>query len=374
MKRGYVENQDPEIQGIWEAKRQRFNEYQQEMKRRRASRRPVKKKGRRVSRARVKKGRRAVKKRLSFKRRANGVKHTSQFTTSTITKSTRQWAGWAKRKLRDLRQIKRYVNHFTYRITGVNGYQSVGSTPLPVVPTSVPTVDPGTAAIAAVQKIWWEYISGQSQPNRNRYIYIESISLVYEIHNQNEWVTTLDIYDCVCRRDSNDSMEQAWEDGLAEGQKLVSLVPAGSLARQTYRVTPFMSNQFCQGWKVLRKHQVVLPAGTSHKHSTFYNIKKRINVDDFKGQSGIYKRGFTHGSLLVGYGKQASDFDNTQEIVAMKADYVVGVKMEIRFRIDDQENTDQNIVIQSLTNPSAVNAPINVNPATGQVDTNMATS
>lgn len=374
MKRGYVENQDPDIQRIWEAKRQRFNEYQSAMRRSKATRRPGKK-GRRKVKSRIRKTRKSVKKRLSFrKRNGSGVKHTSQYTTSTFTKSSRKWAGWARSKLRDLRQIKRYVNHYTVRVAGANGYQTVYYVALPQMPTATPTVDPGSSAVAAVQKIWWEYINSQSSANRNRYLYFESITTQYEIHSQNEWITTLDIYDFVTRRDSNDDPGTAWSDGLTEGQKLAVLTPAGSVNNQTYRVTPFMSNQFCQQYKVLKKKQVILSPGASHKHTTVFNIKKRVNIDDFKSNSGIFKRGFTHGSYFVGYGKQASDADNTAEVTSMKADWVIGVKVEIRFRIDDQENTDQNMIIQSVYNPSVVTNPMNVNPVTGQFDNNMQTS
>lgn len=375
MKRagGPVYPDDSLTQSILRHKRQKFNEYQQEMRRRKATRRPVKKRTSRTKR-KFTRGRKSVRKRLSFKkRRSNGVKATSQYSTSTFTKSKRRWAKWATSKLRDLRQIKRYINHYNQRVTGANGYQTVASFATPLMPITRPSVDPGTAAAAAIQKIWWEYIGSTvtNAANRNRYIYIENVTTTYEIQSCNEWMTTLDIYDYVTRRDTQDEIQQAWYDGLQEGQRLASLNPAGGVTQTTYRVTPYMSNQLCQNYKIIRRNQAILPAGTTHKHTTSFNIKKRFNVDDFNGQAGIYKRGFTHGSLFVGYGKQASDSDNNQEIVPMRADYIIGVKVEIRFRIDDNENTDQNIIIQSLTNPSVVTNPQNINPETGQIDQTM---
>lgn len=124
---------------------------------------------------------------------------------------------------------------------------------------------------------------------------------------------TLDLYECVCRRDifgqndwsdlltSNEFAETRMNDVFApQGQ------PAAITSHETFGVTPFQIDGFVHSWKIVKCTRVRLEANAS----TTYTMSKR----SYKTIHGEYFRGLTEGEDDV-FGHQVAKKGLTRILV-----------------------------------------------------------
>lgn len=306
-------------------------------------------------------------KRKKVNRRNRGNPHV----TSTIVR--RKWKKWMRRDMRDLRQLKQGMWIYSNRGTNVAGYQNTVQVLALCYnsPGTVPTTDPGQAATAAIEKIWYTYNNTLGTADRPRYLYIESVSLRHEITSGSQFQQTVVIRDIIARRDHSASPVAAWDNGLLEGNKSINLVSGQSnFTNQTLRVTPYQSNIFCQLWKIIGEKTINLAPGATHKHNVTMNVKKRINVDDFKTANN-YKKGMSIGGLITHWGQPANQDGAPNTISNLGGALDIITTMEIKFKIDYNENTDQNLYYNNLSALSALTVPVVINQATYDRDTTL---
>lgn len=312
-------------------------------------------------------------KKLKFTRRKKAVQRRNRgnpHVTTTIVRRT--WKKWMRRGLRDLRQIKQADWLYSNRGSNAIGFQNTVQTLALCYnsPTTIPTSDPGQSATAAIEKIWYTYNNNLDSANRPRYLYIESVTINHEITSAAQFAQTLVIRDLIARRDHTTSPVAAWDSGLLEGNKAINMVGSITFNNQTLRVTPYQSNTFCQLWKIIGEKTFMLAPGATHKHTVKVNVKKRINVDDFK-QPNNYRKGLSIGGLITHWGQPANANLQPGAIQTLGGALDIITKMTIRFKIDYNENTDQNLYFNNLSTTAAMVTPTIINQATYDIDTNL---
>lgn len=329
------------------------------------ARRAVKKTRKRKYR---KQGGRPKKLKFTKRRRPQRKNRGNPHVTSTVVR--RKWKRWMRRDMRDLRQLKQGDWLYSNRGTNAVGFQNTVQILALCYnnPGTVPTADPGQAATAVIEKIWYTYNNNLGTADRSRYLYIESVTLEHEITSASQFQQTLVIRDLIARRDHSQSPVAAWDNGLLEGNKAIALSGGTSFTNQTLRVTPYQSNIFCQLWKIIGEKTITLAPGATHKHIVRVNIKKRINVDDFK-TSNNFKKGLSIGGLITHWGQPTNSDSNANAISNLGGALDIITKMNVKFKIDYNENTDQNLYFNNLSAPSGITVPVIINQATYDRDT-----
>lgn len=325
-----------------------------------------------TKRRRSKSSSRPVKKRLfrrksSYRRRNKGNKNV------TACISRRRWKPWMRKGMRDLRQLKKYQNVFAVQSTNAIGYQQTAEIRyLNMTDTAAaPAVDPGTSLYQAIRYVWWSYNNTLGTGNRVRYLYIEAINVKLQITSASQFDQTVTIRDIIARRDHNINPIVAWNNGLTEGNKAISVQGAtpGTASSQTYMVTPYQSNQFCQLWKIINDKTITLEPGKTHIHYHKVAIKKRINVDEFKSEDQ-YRKGLCTATLITHHGQPASS-TTTENVQSLGGRLNIIVTFEMTYKIDHNENTDQNIIFNNMSSAGTF-VPEIINTAVNDVDQTMA--
>lgn len=108
----------------------------------------------------------------------------------------------------------------------------------------------------------------------------------------------VDIYDVVARRDNGWNPQAAFDAGLKD-QGIASGTDA-------INVTPFMSTIFTQNWKVLKKTNIELGPGVSHRHIQSVALNKVWNAERMQ-EGGAHYQGMTTGILIVAWGAPNHD-------------------------------------------------------------------
>lgn len=318
---------------------------------------------------------RGPRKRLRFTKRSRVVRRNRGRSDVTCTIGRRTWKRWMRNGLRDLRQFKTYTNTFPTRSSNALGFQnSIENVFLRFSGNGTPpSTDPGSSAAKALDYIYFAYNNGLSSANRVRYIYIEDLHVEMEIASASQYEQTVIIRDLVCRRNEDYSPLRAWDDGLTVGDKAVSVQGAspGTITNQTYMATPYQSNMFCQLWKIIGEKKIKLKAGESHKHILKVAVKKRINVDDYE-LPAIFRQGLTFATMITHYGQPASQTINSvSQVQNLGGALNIISTMRFRYRIDHNENTDQNIMFNNMSATSGFTAPQVINQATMDIDTTL---
>lgn len=316
-----------------------------------------------------------ARKRLKFKKKGRRVSRNRGRPDVSATISRRTWKKWMRKDMRDLRQLKVYKNVFSQRGINALGYQNTIETVfLRFTGTgNIPTTDPGTSASSAIDYIWYAYNNGLNSSNRVRYMYIEDLSVEMEIASASQFEQTLIIRDMVARRNDDGTPKFCWDEGLKVGDKAISVVGTGGVAtNQTYMCTPYESNQFCINWKIIGEKKIKLKAGETHKHIMKVGVKKRINVDDFENGTN-FRQGLTFANMITHYGQPASQtLNGTSQIQTLGGAINCVYTMKLRYKIDHNENTDQNIMFNNMSATGGFTAPQVINQATMDVDNTLA--
>lgn len=328
--------------------------------------------GRKTKRRRSKSSTRVVKKRLfrrksSYRRRNKGNKNV------TACISRRKWKPWLRKSMRDLRQLKKYQNVFSVQSTNAIGYQQTAEIRYLNMTDAgfAPAVDPGTSLYQAIRYVWWNYNTNLSNNNRCRYLYIEAVNVKLQITSASQFDQTVTIRDIISRRDHNTNPVVAWDQGLTEGNRAISVQGAtpAVATNQTYMVTPYQSNQFCQLWKIINDKTITLEPGKTHIHYHKVSIKKRLNVDDFK-LGDQYRKGLCTATLITHHGQPASS-TTTNSVQSLGGRLNIICTFEMTYKIDHNENTDQNIIFNNMATAGTF-VPEIINTAVNDIDQTMA--
>ena len=108
----------------------------------------------------------------------------------------------------------------------------------------------------------------------------------------------VDIYDVVARRDGEYNPVAAGDQGLAD-QGI-----SGGLG--TINITPTQSQLFNQNWKVLKRTNIELGPGVSHRHIQSIALNKAWNAERMQTGSAYYA-GLSTGVLVVAWGAPCHD-------------------------------------------------------------------
>lgn len=129
-------------------------------------------------------------------------------------------------------------------------------------------------------------------------IYVHKCLQQYMFTNNQTNNIFVDIYDVVARRDSGWNPSAAFNQGLIDQG-----ITSGNAA---INVTPFMSTIFTQNWKVLKKTNIELGPGVSHRHISNIALNKVWNAERMQ-EGGAHYAGLTTGVLLVVWGAPCHD-------------------------------------------------------------------
>lgn len=256
------------------------------------------------------------------------------------------------------------------RVASSTGYQQIQSFSVGFG-GALPTTDPLTPQLNDLRKIWWEY-TGTATGSKTRGIVLDRINHELEISCQSENPCNITLYTYVARRDQSNAPETAWGTGLTDIMLKQSGVTGGNVDAYHPGVTPFQSTPFCQNFKIIGTKNMTLNPGKTVKVTNSYAIKKRFDAKLFENGE-TYKKGITHGVLMVIKGNMVNEYgaQAAPEIMVGPTCVLVSVKENVFFKVDNTENRDTNMVFYNVANPTALVQPAGINPAAGAIDTNM---
>lgn len=134
--------------------------------------------------------------------------------------------------------------------------------------------------------------SGNDTKKTTRFI-LENMKAEYRMINQDNAPLQVTIYDLVAKRDHNLSPQTCFTDGLADQAATAfttSTLPPG--------VSPTMSVQFNNYFKVLKSKRMVLEQGKYHTHSITLAPNRIFNSEIMK-EANLNIAGITHWVLVV---------------------------------------------------------------------------
>lgn len=140
---------------------------------------------------------------------------------------------------------------------------------------------------------------------------LHSMANEFLIANATNGTMKMDIYDCIARKDSNITPDQAWANGFAQTPILGGIGSSGDDI--VYGSNPFQSRQFVEYYNVVRKTTVDMEAGANHKHNVIWKPNKVIDLAKFSnGQA--YSKGLSIFTFFVLTGFPVA---NASEIVTI---------------------------------------------------------
>ncbi len=237
----------------------------------------------------------------------------------------------------------------------------------------LPTVDPGTAGIGDLRKIWWEE-TGSAVGNKTRGIFLKDYQMEYNIVNNSEGAIHVTIYDIAARRDIDNDPASLWNVGLNDtALKYIEAGASTTPSNTSIGVTPFHSSLFCQYFRVMRSTKVRLLGGKAHTHKAKFAVKKRYDGEFFRSTDQT-RKGFTFGILVIMHGQIINDQGSANEVQYALGSMNTTLKKTINYKLDHSENRDVIMYFNNLNNKTAVTVPVFVQPESGTIDTTMTTT
>lgn len=231
----------------------------------------------------------------------------------------------------------------------------------------IPFADPGPQSVTDLEKIYWNLWGSATVPNQNltRNIYVDKLDWEFEFSNVYQIPAHVELYECISRRDHNESPYTRISEGL--NREALSTTLANP-AYQTYGVTPFDSSAFCQYFKVLKKTSFMLNPGRIYKHTMKHQIKKKFNAEDLD-TGNQYLKGFTRILLIRLYGSPVNDDVTKTNVLPGTVALDMIVKKKIWYGLEAPQNPQFTTVISNFPTVSAVAPESFMNPESLAVDT-----
>lgn len=176
----------------------------------------------------------------------------------------------------------------------------------------------------------------------------------------------VEIYDIVCKRDSQQTVLSgggfvndpvlAWQQGISD----IANDASNDLWR-TLKALPFDSQVFNTWFKVVKRHHVGMPQGSTHRHTVNLDIDKildgellQIGTANANGSTNTYKpfniRGLTMFTMVVAYGQPISVPQTGGPTLVTTAQVAIDVVASTRYKYTwCQDTTRTGRYFDSLT-------------------------
>lgn len=261
------------------------------------------------------------------------------------------------------------------RINSLANYQRVSPWVFPFVPNSVPTLDPGTASMSAISKIYFDQMQDATVGNRTRKILLDRCEFDFDFVSGSEGIQWLEVYDCVCRQDTFIDPETLYTTGLKEINAGCAFVDGSSGVGSTINITrdqlgqtPFDSTDFCRIWKVVRKRLIKMMPGSLHKHTAKFDIKKVIDAQSFRDGS-IYAKDISCMVMTRQWGMPAGDAQLDCGITPTVI--YQDMKFRLHWKKSSHVTQDLNYNYDNSVLTAAIAGAQFINPLNGLVDATM---
>jgi len=177
---------------------------------------------------------------------------------------------------------------------------------------------------------------------------INSIQIEIVLKNQAQTNAICDLYECIPRNDTADSVSTMFAQGLIDQNSTST-----DLA---YGVTPFQSNALCSLYKILKKTRYLLAPGATeiieYRDTTPKNIDWE-RITQFGSSASQVYRGISKSWLLVVRGEPTNDSTNktTQFSTSnAKVDYVTSEIYTYQYAINNAVQTKYTNNYNALSN------------------------
>jgi len=166
-------------------------------------------------------------------------------------------------------------------------------------------------------------------------LFLQGYTASLMMTNQDSGNCVVTLYDCISRRDSQESdLSDIYDDGLKENAGATG----NTKSIANLNVTPYQSAEFCSKFKILKKTVLSLSTGQSHTHRVTIKSGRTFSrdlLDDYN-----WFRGVSHHTFMTVHGMPYNDL-TTQTNVAVgdtALNYVLSKKIHYR-KIDDNHNS-----------------------------------
>lgn len=169
---------------------------------------------------------------------------------------------------------------------------------------------------------------------------------------------TFDLYDLVCKRDSQELPSNAWGQFIADLQG--NLAGGSTLTSTLFGMTPFDAPKFNLNWKVLKKTTYELAAGQGVKHIITLKYNKIINHEILNANSvlvvPIFFNGYTYSQLLVLRGYPCHNVAASGNVSASTTtvDFQANVRIGYRWRNPVRQLIDYVSTFPAIPNANEV--------------------
>lgn len=188
--------------------------------------------------------------------------------------------------------------------------------------------------------------------NATRRFLLERVQANIVYTNASSASCTIDLYDIATKQDSDLSITNAWQNGIA----METTLPVGTPPVAVLGIKPWQSQQFKEFFKIVRTTHVNLAAGASHRHNI--SLSPNQLLKEQRIMENVNYRGLTYFTLAVVKGVPVCDDNDIPRLVStapITIDRVSEVNMKYRWVSD----TDTDLYITNnmvtLLQPEAMN-------------------
>ena len=154
----------------------------------------------------------------------------------------------------------------------------------------------------------------------NSSILLKGTKQHFHLTNMQKSNVFVHIYECMYRKNSNRTLLELWNDGLAD--MITSSPPTFS----SFGLTPFISQAFTRMVKVQKVYTLELAQGRSHRHTSSYTYNRVFGFEETAEQTDDYKQLWTRAVMFVFRGCPVNDA--TAETTVVTAPTAVDIVMD----------------------------------------------
>lgn len=160
-----------------------------------------------------------------------------------------------------------------------------------------------------LQQMYTEIVPNPAATNQR--VFLETIRIEMEFANAGDQILSLEIYDVVCRKDTNTSALTAMSSGFTTMDPNTAL---GQTANQTINngtlmFTPQMSPTFNQLFRIEKITKINIPSGHIHKHS--HTFSPRMILNETRRANANFYAGLTKHIMIRTRGQAVTQVDNS---------------------------------------------------------------
>nr|WAE43192.1 MAG: capsid protein [Cressdnaviricota sp.] len=284
------------------------------------------------------------------KQNIDGVAGAGTFTTFSIRKPLKPW----------LKGLKKAGATSTYSTNGSSSFSAVDGKQVYQQLTTLYASTDINEQIRTIQP--------RSQGNASKFL-LEACQMVMYFTNQSNAPVSLDIYDCVPRRDqaaANSTQSNLPVVQIEAGIETTNLpdgLPSGfAFYNAVLGTSPFQSPLFVTNWKVMKVSKIQLPQGGTHEHRVHVDANKMITLQMLQ-DGNEYWRNLSYNSFAVAHGFPANNTAGNVSCAGCKIDWIRTQKYEFTSIADSDNNT---IITNGLPDPGTITEQV-INIGSGAV-------